>query len=78
MTHQSQDFVRVRIKFDVSKPLRRSKVINLRSGEPVSIIYYYERIQRHCYECQRLTHERENFPLFLKKRKEAVVDKQAS
>lgn len=61
---QSKDFVRVRISFDVSKPLRRSKVVNLPSGGTTTILYDYERIQKRCYFCQRLTHERDNCPLF--------------
>lgn len=74
---RSQDFVRVRVKFDVSKPLRRSKVINLPNGEPVSILYDYERVQKRCYECQRLTHEKDKCPLLLKKRQEVIAEKRA-
>lgn len=59
---QNKDYVRFRISFDVSKPLRRSKVVNLPSGEATTILYDYERIQKRCYFCQRLTHERPNWP----------------
>ena len=62
---QNKDFVRARIRFDVTKPLRRSKIINLPSGETTSILYDYERIQKRCYFCQRLTHERDHCPLYL-------------
>lgn len=62
---QSNDFVRARIRFDVSKPLRRSKIVNLPSGEKTTILYDYERIQKRCFFCQRLTHERESCPWFL-------------
>lgn len=41
---QSKEYVRVRVHFDVSNPLRRAKVVNLPSGETVSILYDYERI----------------------------------
>ncbi|CAL9234112.1 unnamed protein product, partial [Arabidopsis halleri] len=64
---QNMDYVRVRINFDVSKPLRRSKVVNLPSGGSVSILYDYERIQKRCFFCQRLTHEQDNCPLFIRK-----------
>ncbi|XP_010451391.1 PREDICTED: uncharacterized protein At4g02000-like [Camelina sativa] len=67
---QNKDFVRAEILFDVSKSLRRSKVINLPSGEPITILYDYERIQKRCYFCQRLTHEREKCPLYLQKQKD--------
>lgn len=63
-------FVRVRVRFDVSKPLRRSKVVNLQSGEVVTILYDYERIQKRCYTCQRLTHEQEKCPIFQKRMQE--------
>ncbi|KAF8082820.1 hypothetical protein N665_0806s0003 [Sinapis alba] len=53
---QTKDYIRVKVKFDVSKPLRRTKKVTLPSGEDVIIRYDYERIQKR-YHCQRLTHE---------------------
>lgn len=38
---QNKQYVRVRVKFDVSKPIRRSKVVNLPSDETVYILYDY-------------------------------------
>ncbi|KAG7588884.1 hypothetical protein ISN44_As07g012050 [Arabidopsis suecica] len=73
---QNKDFVRVRISFDVSKPLRRSKVVSLPSREATTILYDYERIQKRCYFCQRLTHERDNCPLF-KRKQQALKDKES-
>lgn len=64
---QGKEYVRVRVRFDVSKPLRRSKVVNFPSGDPVTIWYDFERFQKRCYFCQRLSHEREKCPLFLNK-----------
>lgn len=43
---QNREFVRVQVKFDISKPLRRVKVINLPGGETVAILYDYKRIQK--------------------------------
>lgn len=43
---KSQDFVRVTVKFDVSKPLRRSKSFNLPSGESTVVFYDYEKVQK--------------------------------
>lgn len=71
---QNKEFVRVRVSFDVSKPLRRSKVVNLPHGEVISILYDYERIQKRCFTCQRLTHEQDNCPLFIRKKQE-IEDK---
>ncbi|XP_024007219.1 uncharacterized protein LOC112083426 [Eutrema salsugineum] len=73
---QSRGFVRVKIRFDVSKPLRKSKVINLpKGGGQVSIEYFYERVQKRCYSCQRLTHEQSVCPLIIKKRLDQAVDR---
>lgn len=51
---QTKDYVRVLVKFDVSKPLRRVKKITIPGGEEVNIRYDYERLQKRCYTCQRL------------------------
>ncbi|XP_018472293.2 uncharacterized protein LOC108843561 [Raphanus sativus] len=59
---QVKDYVRVLVKFDVSKPLRRFKKLTLPGGEVVNIRYDYERLQKRCYTCQRLTHEQERCP----------------
>lgn len=63
---QNKDFVRVRLKFDLSRPLRRSKVINLPGGSSTTILFDYERIQKRCYRCQRLNHENVTCPLVVK------------
>lgn len=63
--------MRVKVQFVISKPLRRSKIMNLPGGETVTIFYDYERIQKRCYMYQRLTHEKEMCPLFQRKLQEA-------
>ncbi|CAE6075255.1 unnamed protein product [Arabidopsis arenosa] len=60
---QSRGFVRVRILFDVSKPLKNSRELQLPTGEVVDIGIEYERIRRRCYHCKRLTHDKERCPL---------------
>lgn len=67
---QSKEYVRVKVRFDVSKQLRRSKLVNIPSGESVTILYDYERIQKRCYWCQRLTHEKGICPLYKRKLQE--------
>lgn len=74
---QSQDYIRVRIKFDVAKPLRRLKVFSLQLGEPFIILYDYKRIQRRCYQCQRLNHDRERCPLVLKRQQDLNKERRA-
>lgn len=61
---QSKEYVRVLVKFDVANPLRRSKLVNIPSGEAVTILYDYERVQKRCYTCQRLTHDQGSCPIF--------------
>lgn len=39
---QDRDFVRVKVLFDVSKPLRRPKIVNLPTGGSTAILFYYE------------------------------------
>lgn len=54
---RSKEYVRAMVRFDVSKPLRISKVVNTLWG----------RMKKRCYLCQRLTHEQPFFPLVIKK-----------
>ncbi|XP_013632483.1 PREDICTED: uncharacterized protein LOC106337932 [Brassica oleracea var. oleracea] len=73
---QVKDYIRAYIKFDVSKPLRRSRKVTIPGGEEVNILYDYERIQKRCYTCQRLTHEQPLCPLF--KKEQGVTEKIAT
>ncbi|KAG7532893.1 Endonuclease/exonuclease/phosphatase [Arabidopsis thaliana x Arabidopsis arenosa] len=57
-----QDYVRVRVLFHVSKPLRNSKEVQLPTGEVVLITFDYERIRKRCFQCQRLTHDKNRCP----------------
>ncbi|XP_013645696.2 uncharacterized protein At4g02000-like [Brassica napus] len=61
---QLKDYIRVKVKFDLSKPLRRFKTVTVPGGEVVKILYDYERLQKRCYSCQRLTHEQSQCPFF--------------
>ncbi|WZZ53463.1 hypothetical protein YC2023_053570 [Brassica napus] len=61
---QLKDYIRVKVKFNLSKPLRRFKTVTVPGGEVVKILYDYERLQKRCYSCQRLTHEQSQCPFF--------------
>lgn len=72
---QIQDFVRIQVRFDVSRPLIKSKVINLPEGGSTVVSFNYERIQKRCYECQRLNHEKDVCTLLVKKRRDAASER---
>ncbi|XP_024006637.1 uncharacterized protein LOC112083138 [Eutrema salsugineum] len=59
---QSSGFVRVRVLFDVSQPLRNYKTVQLPDGKVVKIPIEYERVRKRCFQCQRLTHEKSRCP----------------
>lgn len=70
---QLQGFVRVKVMFDVSRPLRRYKDVFMKNGEKTTVTFQYEKIQKRCYECQRLTHERDVCPILIRKRQELDI-----
>ncbi|KAG7581071.1 Reverse transcriptase domain [Arabidopsis suecica] len=72
---QVEDHVRVHVKFDVSKPLRKSKIISLPKNKSSEIFFFYERVQKRCYNCQRLSHERDVCPILVNAREAAAVDR---
>lgn len=74
---QLQEFVRAKILFDVSRPLRRSKLVNLPKGGTALVYFEYERVQKRCYECQRMTHEKDFCPLLIKKRQDLADARRA-
>ncbi|XP_018463848.1 uncharacterized protein LOC108835039 [Raphanus sativus] len=72
---QSNDYVRVRVFFDVARPVRKTKVFNIPGCEAVTIRYDFERVQKRCYHCQRLTHEKEKCPLLIQARKDQAMER---
>lgn len=55
---QRQDYIRVKLRIDVSKSLKKSKILNLPGGNQTVIYYYYGKVQKRSYHCPRLTHEK--------------------
>lgn len=39
------------------------------------VYFNYERIQKRCYECQRLNHSKDVCPLLVRKRKELTLER---
>ncbi|XP_013617660.1 uncharacterized protein LOC106378374 [Brassica napus] len=65
VSHKS-DFTRAKVLFDISKPARDEKILNIKDEKPVTIAYEYERIRKKCFHCFRLTHEKPQCPLLKK------------
>lgn len=49
-------------------------MVNLPSGGSVTIWYDFERLQKRCYNFQRLTHEKEKCPLLIQARREKAAE----
>ncbi|XP_048599928.1 uncharacterized protein LOC125580032 [Brassica napus] len=69
----TQPFIRVQVRFNVAKPLRMAKVLNMGEGRTHIIHFDYEQLQKRCYTCKRLNHEKSICPLEVKKRQEAAT-----
>lgn len=61
--------------FDVARPLRKTKLVVLPDGEQKVVDFFYEKIQKRCYNCQRLNHERDVCRLLVKERQERFATK---
>ncbi|KAF8087523.1 hypothetical protein N665_0581s0012 [Sinapis alba] len=71
----NREYFRVQVRFNVVNPLRKSRIIKLKSGESVEIFYFYERVQKRCYHCQRMTHEQSVCPLLVCERQNKTIKK---
>lgn len=66
----TQPFIRVQVRFNVAKPLRMAKVLNMGGGKTHTIHFDYERLQKRCYTCKMLNHEKSACPWEVKKRQD--------
>ena len=55
-TEEGGNFVRVRVKINISLPLCRGSVITLESGEKSWVLFKYERLPNFCFWCGKLVH----------------------
>lgn len=73
----TQKFIRAKVKINVAKPLRPSKVIDLGEGRSTVVRFNYENIQKRCFTCFRLNHEKSICPLEVRKRQEEAKGRRA-
>lgn len=74
---QREDYVRVQVRLNVSRPLRTSKVVNLPEGGTSVVCYNYERIRKRCFECQSLNHEKQVCPVIVGRRRNQSNERRA-
>lgn len=73
----TQDFIRVRVKFNVTNSLRMSKAFT-HKGKSFIIHYDYENIQKRCFTCFRLNHEKDHCPITIRQRQEEAMKRRSS
>ena len=54
---EGDNFMRVRVTLDISKPLCRGRVISLDSGKEIWVPFKYERLPSLCFWCGSLMHD---------------------
>ena len=72
----TQNYIRVLVKFNVANPLRTSKALTYK-GKSFVIHYNYENVQKRCFECFRLNHEKDYSPLVVRKRQEEAAERRS-
>lgn len=63
---QTKDYIRALITFNTNNPLKATRKLNMPEGGTVTIEFEYEKINKRCFHCLRLTHEKIRCP-YLKK-----------
>ncbi|XP_024016108.1 uncharacterized protein At4g02000-like [Eutrema salsugineum] len=56
------DEAMVRVEINALKPLIKRKAIQFPSGVEVSVVFEYVRLEKHCFLCMPLSHEKEDCP----------------
>lgn len=68
----TQPFIRAQIRFNVANPLKMARVLDMGGGKTHTIHFDYERIQKRCFTCRRINHEKTLCPLEVRKRQDAA------
>lgn len=71
----NQPFIRVQIHFNVAKSLKMARVPDMGGGKTHTIHFDYEKLQKRCYTCKRLNHEKQFCPLEIKKRQSDALQR---
>lgn len=58
-------FFRVRVNVDITKPLRRGRIVSLGENKEQRVFFKYERLPNICYWCGCLTHSDRNCEIWL-------------
>ena len=66
--YEGNNFMRVRVKIDVTKPLCRGRKIGLSNGEESWVSFKYEHMPNLCYWCGCLTHYDKECFIWLKRK----------
>ncbi|XP_048632959.1 uncharacterized protein LOC125607168 [Brassica napus] len=74
----TQDFIRVQVRFNVAKPLKMARVLDMGGGATHTIHFDYEKLQKRCFHCKRLNHEQQVCPFLIKKRQDAAKTRRAN
>ena len=54
---EGDNYMRVRVSIDITKPLSRGKKVEFNNGEESWVSFKYERLPNLCYWCGCLTHQ---------------------
>ncbi|KAG2322269.1 hypothetical protein Bca52824_015482 [Brassica carinata] len=67
----TKEYIRALVHFDIDKPAKAARKLNVPEGGTVTIGFEYEKIHKRCFHCLRLTHEKIKCPML---RRESVRD----
>ena len=73
---EGDNFMRVRVSVDITKPLCRGRIISLDNGKELWVSFKYERLPNLCYWCGCLTHNDRDCALWIESEGSLQTDSQ--